>query len=41
LEESKRQADKLVAEAKAILADFGASAQPLQALADYITNRKN
>jgi geranylgeranyl diphosphate synthase type II len=41
LEESKRQADKLVAEAKTILADFGDKSQPLQALADYITNRKN
>ena len=41
LEESKRQADKLVAEAKAILDDFGDRARPLQALADYITNRKN
>jgi geranylgeranyl diphosphate synthase type II len=41
LEESKRQADKLVAEAKTVLADFGEKAQPLQSLADYITNRKN
>ncbi len=41
LEESKRQADKLVAEAKAILAEFGDRAQPLQALADFITDRKN
>ncbi|AFY93689.1 geranylgeranyl diphosphate synthase CrtE [Chamaesiphon minutus] len=41
LEESKRQADKLVAEAKAILAEFGDRARPLQALADYITDRKN
>jgi geranylgeranyl diphosphate synthase, type II len=41
LEESKRQADKLVAEAKTILAEFGARAIPLQALADYITDRKN
>jgi geranylgeranyl diphosphate synthase, type II len=41
LEESKRQADKLVAEAKAIVAEFGDKSQPLQALADYITNRKN
>jgi geranylgeranyl diphosphate synthase, type II len=41
LEESKRQADKLVAEAKTILHEFGDRAQPLQALADYITDRKN
>jgi geranylgeranyl diphosphate synthase type II len=41
LAESKRQADKLVAEAKAILAEFGDRARPLQALADYITDRKN
>jgi geranylgeranyl diphosphate synthase, type II len=41
LAESKRQADKLVAEAKAILAEFGDRALPLQALADYITDRKN
>ncbi len=41
LEESKRQADKLVAEAKLILAEFGDRAQPLQALADYIIDRKN
>ncbi len=41
LEESKHQADKLVAEAKTILAEFGDSARPLQALADYITDRKN
>jgi geranylgeranyl diphosphate synthase, type II len=41
LEESRRQADKLVAEAKTILAEFGDRARPLQALADYITDRKN
>ena len=41
LEESKRQADKLVAEAKTILAEFGDRSRPLQALADYITARKN
>jgi geranylgeranyl diphosphate synthase, type II len=41
LEESKRQADKLVAEAKSILTEFGDRAIPLQALADYITDRKN
>jgi geranylgeranyl diphosphate synthase, type II len=41
LEESKRQADRLVAEAKIILAEFGDRSRPLQALADYITDRKN
>jgi geranylgeranyl diphosphate synthase, type II len=41
LDESRRQADKLVAEAKTILAEFGDRARPLQALADYITDRKN
>jgi geranylgeranyl diphosphate synthase, type II len=41
LEESKRQADKLVTDAKSILAEFGERAIPLQALADYITDRKN
>lgn len=41
LEESKRQADKLVAEAKDILTEFGDRAKPLQALADFITDRKN
>lgn len=41
LAESKRQADKLVTEAKSILAEFGDRAIPLQALADYITDRKN
>jgi geranylgeranyl diphosphate synthase, type II len=41
LGESKRQADKLVDEAKFILAEFGERARPLQALADFITERKN
>ncbi|WP_310415867.1 geranylgeranyl diphosphate synthase CrtE [Chamaesiphon sp. OTE_8_metabat_110] len=41
LAESRHQADKLVAEAKTILAEFGDRALPLQALADYITDRKN
>ncbi len=41
IEESKRQADQLIAEAKAELAPFGAAGQPLMALADYITARKN
>jgi geranylgeranyl diphosphate synthase, type II len=41
IEESKRQADQLIAAAKAELQSFGAAAQPLLALADYITARKN
>jgi geranylgeranyl diphosphate synthase, type II len=41
LAESKHQADKLVAEAKDILTEFGDRSLPLQALADYITDRKN
>ena len=41
LEESKRQANRLVAEAKTMLTEFGDKAKPLQALADYITERKN
>lgn len=41
IEESKRQADQLIAEAKAELAPFGEAGQPLMALADYITARKN
>ncbi|MCU0569222.1 MAG: polyprenyl synthetase family protein [Oculatellaceae cyanobacterium Prado106] len=41
IEESKRQADQLITEAKAELAPFGAAADPLIALADYITARKN
>ncbi len=41
IEESKRQADQLIASAKAELQSFGAAAQPLVALADYITARKN
>ncbi len=41
LEESKRQADRLVAEAKIMLTEFGDRAVPLQALANYITDRKN
>jgi geranylgeranyl diphosphate synthase type II len=41
IEESKRQADQLVNEAKANLAAYGESAYPLMALADYITARKN
>lgn len=39
LEESERQARQLVADAKAQLAPFGSRANPLLALADFITNR--
>lgn len=42
LEESRAQAHKLVTAAKTILTtEFGDRALPLQALADYITDRKN
>ncbi|HEY9763490.1 MAG TPA: farnesyl diphosphate synthase [Trichocoleus sp.] len=39
LEESQRQADQLILEAKAELQVFGDSRQPLLAIADYITAR--
>ena len=39
IEESKRQANQLVADAKAQLAPYGDRAQPLLAIADYITAR--
>jgi geranylgeranyl diphosphate synthase type II len=39
IDESKRQADQLIASAQAQLAPFGASAQPLLAIANYITAR--
>lgn len=39
IEESKRQADQLIAEAKAELDPYGDAAQPLKALADFITAR--
>lgn len=39
LEESQRRADALVAEAIAALDDFGEAAQPLRAIAKYITAR--
>ena len=39
LEESRRRADALVNEAKAVLQPWQAEAQPLLALADYITSR--
>jgi geranylgeranyl diphosphate synthase type II len=41
IEESRRQADQLIAEAKAELAAFAEQARPLMALADYITARKH
>ena len=41
IDESKRQADQLIAAAKAELQPFGTQAQPLLALGDYITARKN
>jgi geranylgeranyl diphosphate synthase, type II len=41
IEESRRQAKQLVADAKAQLAVFGNKAQPLLAIADYITSRSN
>lgn len=39
LEESRRQADKLIDEAKAALDSFGTASQPLRAIADYIVAR--
>lgn len=39
IDESKRQADQLIAQAKAELEPFGAPAAPLMAIADYITAR--
>lgn len=41
IEESKRQAQQLVQEAKAMLVEFGDKALPLMAIADYITERKS
>lgn len=41
LEESKIQARKLINDAKLELSGFGAKAEPLTALADFIINRKN
>jgi geranylgeranyl diphosphate synthase type II len=41
IEESRRQASQLVADAKAQLAVFGSKALPLQAIADFITSRSN
>lgn len=39
LEESKQKAQQLIEDAKAELANFGEGAQPLIAIADYITSR--
>jgi geranylgeranyl diphosphate synthase type II len=41
LDESKRQAQALVHQAKAEVSGFGEKALPLMAIADYITARKN
>ncbi|UZQ54170.1 polyprenyl synthetase family protein [Trichothermofontia sichuanensis B231] len=41
LEESQRQAQQLIDEAKAQLTDFSPAAQPLLALAEFITARKH
>jgi geranylgeranyl diphosphate synthase, type II len=41
IDESRRQADSLVAEAKEIVMAYGEKALPLAAIADYITARKN
>jgi geranylgeranyl diphosphate synthase, type II len=41
IEESQRQAQQLIEQAKAEVAGFGDKAQPLMALADYITARKH
>jgi geranylgeranyl diphosphate synthase type II len=41
IEESQRQANQLVTDAKAELLPFGESARPLMAIADYITARKH
>ncbi len=41
IEESQRQATALVTTAKEVLDVYGAAAQPLQALADFITTRRN
>ncbi len=41
IDESRRQAQNLVQEANAALADFGDKALPLMAIANYITERKS
>jgi geranylgeranyl diphosphate synthase type II len=41
LEQSKKEADRIVAEAKLALSSYGDRAAPLLAIADYIVARKN
>jgi geranylgeranyl diphosphate synthase type II len=41
LEQSKKEADRIVAEAKQALSKYGEKAAPLLAIADYIVARKN
>jgi len=41
IDESRRQASQLVADAKSQLAVFGSKAQPLLGIADFITSRSN
>jgi geranylgeranyl diphosphate synthase type II len=41
IEESQRRATELVTTAKEVLDVYGAAAKPLQALADFITTRRN
>ena len=41
LEQSKKEADRIVAEAKSALSSYGERAAPLLAIADYIVARKN
>lgn len=41
LEASRKYADQLIIDAKAAIAAFGAEADPLRAIADYITARKH
>jgi geranylgeranyl diphosphate synthase type II len=41
IEESKRQANQLITEAKAALHPYGTAAQPLQSIADFITARNH
>lgn len=41
LEQSKKEAIRIVEEAKAALARYGEKAIPLQSIADYIVARKN
>ena len=41
LEGSKKEAIKIINEAKAVLSKYGDKAAPLVGIADYIVNRKN